>query len=571
MVVGQYMNTGTVQVAGGPSDTDDSHYLGVQAPNPNIDIEKATNGVDADSPQGPTLNVGSQVTWTYVVTSTGNTDFDLADINVTDSDAAVTPVRDAGTDVGSDNVLSAGESWTYSATGTVVLGQYSNTGTVQVFLLSDTDDSHYLGVEAPNPDIDIEKATNGQDADSATGPQLTEGDAVNWTYVVTNTGNIDFTLGEITVTDSEAGVNPVRDAGTDAGGDNVLSAGESWTYTAAGVAVVGQYMNTGTVQVAGGPSDTDDSHYLGTAILEPGIDIEKHTNGQDADTPTGPSISVGDQVNWEYLVTNTGSIDFLQANISVIDSDAGVDPVLDAASDIGSDGVLSVGETWRYTATGAATEGQYMNTGTVQVANGPSDSDDSHYTGVDVGDLEIIDFKVNDGGDQRSNIEMLMVTFNCDANIAELIQSGQINNAVQLVNTSSNLVIGLSPSRFIYDPATATLMIDVSGIDNHLSILADGTYELRFDSALLAAADDPDKTLAQDEAFGFFQKFGDFDGDDDVDSMDRCFMFNEFGNTDLGTKSLRAFDVNADGKVDLLDYRVWRDQNRIPGNDGNDD
>ena len=36
--------------------------------------------------------------------------------------------------------------------------------------------------------------------------------------------------------------------------------------------------------------------------------VEKATNGDDADTVTGPSINFGDPVTWTYQVTNTGSI-----------------------------------------------------------------------------------------------------------------------------------------------------------------------------------------------------------------------------------------------------------------------
>ncbi len=49
----------------------------------------------------------------------------------------------------------------------------------------------------------------------------------------------------------------------------------------------------------------------------PGIDIEKATNGDDADTETGPSITVDDTVTWTYVVTNTG--DFPLSNIVVTD------------------------------------------------------------------------------------------------------------------------------------------------------------------------------------------------------------------------------------------------------------
>ena len=52
------------------------------------------------------------------------------------------------------------------------------------------------------------------------------------------------------------------------------------------------------------PVDDDPSHYYGVAA--PAIDIEKATNGQDADTPTGPTIQAGADVTWTYVITNTG-------------------------------------------------------------------------------------------------------------------------------------------------------------------------------------------------------------------------------------------------------------------------
>ena len=47
------------------------------------------------------------------------------------------------------------------------------------------------------------------------------------------------------------------------------------------------------------------------------IAIEKFTNGQDADLPTGPLIAVGGTANFEYLVTNPG--DVALAEIVVVD------------------------------------------------------------------------------------------------------------------------------------------------------------------------------------------------------------------------------------------------------------
>ena len=53
---------------------------------------------------------------------------------------------------------------------------------------------------APAPSIEIEKSTNGDDADTAPGPFIPVGDPVPWTYAVTNTGN--DTLTSIVVSDN---------------------------------------------------------------------------------------------------------------------------------------------------------------------------------------------------------------------------------------------------------------------------------------------------------------------------------------------------------------------------------
>ena len=73
------------------------------------------------------------------------------------------------------------------------------------------------------------------------------------------------------------------------------------------MALPGQYANLGTAMgtgSAGDVSDSDPSHYFGQGAA---IDLEKFTNGQDADSPPGPVIPAGDPVTWTYVVTNIGS------------------------------------------------------------------------------------------------------------------------------------------------------------------------------------------------------------------------------------------------------------------------
>jgi hypothetical protein len=220
-------------------------------------LTKQTNGESADAPPGPYLSVGQEVTWTYAVTNTGNVT--LTAVVVTD---------DQGVEVSCPGTrLGPGAGMVCGATGTAALGQYTNLGRVTASALggletvSAEDRSHYFGREAS---IDVEKFTNGEDADVPPGPSIEAGEPVQWTYVVTNTGNVE--LSDVTLVD---------DGGTPAfAGDDyecaigTLAAGEvdSGSCSQNGQAEAGPHSNLALVvgfhldlQV----SDSDPGHYLG--------------------------------------------------------------------------------------------------------------------------------------------------------------------------------------------------------------------------------------------------------------------------------------------------------------------
>jgi PKD repeat protein len=257
---------------------------------PDIDIEKATNGEDADTPTGPTVDGGSTVTWTYEVKNTGNVP--LMNVVVTDDNGTpgdngddFNPVFHGG-DTNNDSKLDLDETWTYEASGTAILGQYKNWSYVVGYddeqrEVNDKDPSHYYGEERPlNPGIDIEKATNGYDADlPQDGPQLIIGSPVTWTYVVTNTG--DVPLSDVNVEDDN-GTNGKGDdfsplfVGGDTNNDDKLDLDEIWTYEAFGIAEGGQYGNiavvTGKDPKEKMVEDEDPSHYFGICVLASDID-----------------------------------------------------------------------------------------------------------------------------------------------------------------------------------------------------------------------------------------------------------------------------------------------------------
>ncbi|WP_321418390.1 SdrD B-like domain-containing protein [uncultured Methanomethylovorans sp.] len=283
---------------------------------PKIDLEKYTNGEDADNAPGPYVGIGSTVTWTYNVTNTGNVN--LTSVVVSDN-MGVIPTYVSGDN--GNSILEVGESWIYNATGVATAGQYANIGNVTADYkgtpVTDEDPSHYFGSSTA---IDIEKYTNGEDADNAPGPYVGIGSTVTWTYNVTNTGNVNLT--SVVVSDN-MGVIPTYVSGDN--GNSILEVGESWIYNATGVATAGQYANIGnvTADYKGTPvTDEDPSHYFGSSTA---IDIEKYTNGEDADNAPGPYVGIGSTVTWTYNVTNTGNVNLTSV---VVSDNMGVIPTL---------------------------------------------------------------------------------------------------------------------------------------------------------------------------------------------------------------------------------------------------
>jgi len=146
-IKGQYSNIGTATGSYNGTtvqDSDAAYYLGVYA-NPKIIIKKLTNNQDADEKPGPSIPVGSVVTWKYVVHNAGNVD--LTNIKVYDSVIAPNQNQPLCTIA----VLHPQETFTCTATGIATAGQYMNVGKVTAFygttLVKDNDYSHYYGVQ----------------------------------------------------------------------------------------------------------------------------------------------------------------------------------------------------------------------------------------------------------------------------------------------------------------------------------------------------------------------------------------------------------------------------------------
>ncbi len=265
---------------------DVTHTRRCVEPTADIDIEKLTNGEQADLPEEAVPEVAeTDVEWTYIVTNTG--ELDLVDVEVND---------DIEGFICTIPFLAIGASDTCTLTGTAVgPGLYANVADTEgcpvdengdparrlddslVPCPTDEDPSHY--VVEPEADIDIEKLTNGEQADlpeEAVG--VLEGSEVVWTYIVTNTGELD--LVDVSVVDDIEGFICLIPA---------LAIGESATCQLTGTAQdadLGLYANVGDtvgcpVDENGEPArlidgtlvdcpvDEDPSHYIPEEVAGP--------------------------------------------------------------------------------------------------------------------------------------------------------------------------------------------------------------------------------------------------------------------------------------------------------------
>jgi uncharacterized repeat protein (TIGR01451 family) len=203
-----------------------------------------------------------------------------------------------------------------------------------------------------------------------------------FTYVVTNTGTSP--LDTIALVDDVLG--PVTCPQT------TLAVGASMTCTASSTAQPGFNQNIATVTgrdtVLGGTvTDTDPGNYFGEV---PGLSIVKYTNGDDANTPPGPLVTVGRPVAWTYVITNTGNVPLTWQ----VADDQGVTLLCPPQLTIvPEESIVCQGA-------GTAAAGQYANVGTVSGTTPGgltvTASDPSHYFGVQ-GGIDIV--KLTNGDD----------------------------------------------------------------------------------------------------------------------------------------------------------------------------
>ncbi|NET40466.1 SdrD B-like domain-containing protein [Okeania sp. SIO2B3] len=462
---GIYKNIGTV-VADDVTDEDPSHYVnGEPDPqDPGIDIEKFTNGVDADTiEEAVEIAAGETVTWTYEVTNTGDVPFDISEIEVTDDqEGTITNISNQGD---GDDTLDPNETWIYELTGTAQdLSTATGSQDITFNLTgSSSTTGNYGNVRTFTQDgvsVDVSAfSSNKSGGDWRTaylgayggGLGVTNRNESGSHHRVDNGGSNDYILfefdqnvtvdralldyivddsdisvwigdrdGDISLLDGNilSGFTKENNDGGNGGSDYkrwanfnadeltgdtiVISARDDHSMdnfklkkldiSVAGDTSIGNYVNIGTV-TAGSVSDEDQSSYTNPDEPQnPGIDIEKFTNGVNADTlEEAAEIAAGETVTWTYEVTNTGDVPFDKSDIDVTDDQEGT--ITNIVSQGDGDNTLDPGETWTYEQTGTAQDLTTVTEGTTETfnftGNSGLDGPNGNIRTFDAGDLSV--------------------------------------------------------------------------------------------------------------------------------------------------------------------------------------
>ncbi len=232
---------------------------------PSINVVKTANPA--------IIQAGGTVTYTYVVTNTG--DVTLTNIALNDDKL--------GTITCPATQLAAGANMTCTKTAII------NVDTTNVVIATgnaptgDTvSDNDSASVDVINPAIDVEKTANPT--------TILPGETVTYTYVVTNTGDVELT--SIALNDDKLGTITCP--------STTLAVGASMTCTATATINV----DTTNVVIATGNAPTgdtvSDNDSASVDVINPAIDVEKTAN------PT--MIRSGRTVTYTYVVTNTGDV-----------------------------------------------------------------------------------------------------------------------------------------------------------------------------------------------------------------------------------------------------------------------
>ncbi|WP_421809315.1 gliding motility-associated C-terminal domain-containing protein [Flagellimonas sp.] len=348
--------------------------------NPAVGLIKEAELLDINNDNCP-----ESVSYTFTVTNTGDVALHQAVLNDDMLNGEV-PGPTPESDDGGDGILSVGESWTYQAIYNIVQsdidnGFVENTATVTMFNLCNTAQVGDTSDDNSNAENDPTNITIPNDACTDGNASLSlikvgelkdynqDGcqESILYTFTVTNNGDVD--LDNVFLEDDKLSPNPIPGPvdGSDDNNDDILSVGESWTYEFV-YAIVQEDIDLtyveNTARVTAQPEGIDILVIDFSDFEDPLDDRPTKTDVPDTACTNGaPSLGLAksgqlvdinsdgcsESILYTFTVTNTGELDLENVTLEDDKLNGTVNGPTEG-SDLGEDGMLSVGESWTYQA-----------------------------------------------------------------------------------------------------------------------------------------------------------------------------------------------------------------------------
>ncbi len=323
---------------------------------PAIHLEKEGDLALGDDGADP----GDVISYTFTVTNTGNVT--LTGITVTDPLTGLSAIDCPSTTLapGADMTCTA----TYAITqDDIDVGSVDNTGTADSDESEPDDDTNIEPIPQV-ASIEIDKEGTLDEGDDGANP----GDEIEYTFLVTNTGNV--TLTNVTVTDPLTGLSAIDCPSTTLAPDAFMTCTATYFITQADIDV-GQVENTATAD--SNQSEPDEDTETVPISQSPALETDKE--GVLVDVDENDRANPGDRIDYTITVTNIGN----QTLTVVTVSDPRL-PTLDCTWP-GTEGTLTPGQsvscTGSYTLTQADIDaGEVLNTATGDSDQTPPDDEE---------------------------------------------------------------------------------------------------------------------------------------------------------------------------------------------------
>jgi uncharacterized repeat protein (TIGR01451 family) len=325
---------------------------------PGIHVDKTVGATGLPPADQITVSSGSDVTYHYAVTNTGNVP--LQNVTLVDDTPPCTSPTFTGGDTDGDGQLDLAETWTYACT-TPATADVVDTATATGLPTGVTPtgpavtDSDQATVNVVSPDLALTKSVDEH--------LVLPGTTVTYSYVATNTGTASLRnpadpVGSPTippvhwVTDDKC--PDVTYVSGDTDGNGLLDPAEAWHFICQ-TAITTHTVNIASitaVTVAPVPV-TLTRHALDVVdVADPAITITKTARvgvvlDPSATPVAGPDVPTPRQAVYAYEVRNTGSLPLAGVAGRISDDKCG--PLtLDPAGDLNHDGLLDEDEVWNF-------------------------------------------------------------------------------------------------------------------------------------------------------------------------------------------------------------------------------